>query len=202
MHRNIVVRTAVLAGVLLMLFAVTGGGAYAQTSSGASQSGAVTAPSVNGPDNSYRLGSGDKLRVSVFGQTELNGEYVVDGAGNVQLPLIGLVKAAGRTVSDFQKNLTAKLAEGFFVNPSVSVEVANYRPFYIIGEVRNPGEFPYVNGMTVLNAVALAGGFTSRADDTEVYIRRNGASKEVQLPTDETTKVQPGDFIRVPERFF
>ncbi|MGB8363048.1 MAG: polysaccharide biosynthesis/export family protein [Rhizomicrobium sp.] len=148
------------------------------------------------------MGSGDKVRVNVFGQSDLDGEYVVDGAGFVQLPLIGQIKAAGRTVDEFQKDVTAKFAEGYLVNPSVNVEVVNYRPFYIIGEVKSPGQYAYVNGMSVLNAVALAGGYTTRADTSEVYIRRNGSTKEIELPADETTIVNPGDIIRVSERFF
>jgi protein involved in polysaccharide export with SLBB domain len=152
--------------------------------------------------NDYHLGSGDKIHVSVFGQTDLNGDFVVDGAGSVQLPLIGLVQAAGLTVAQFQKEITVKYADGFLVNPNVEVDVSGYRPFYIIGEVKTPGQYAYVNGMSILNAVALAGGFSDRADKSEVYIRRNGASKEAELPADETTKVNPGDIIRISERFF
>jgi protein involved in polysaccharide export with SLBB domain len=166
------------------------------------QAAPAAAPAAGSTSISYVLGTGDKLHINVFGQTDLNGDYVVDSNGNVQLPLIGEVHAAGRTVPDFQHEVSAKLADGYLVNPSVSVEVVNYRPFYIIGEVNKPGEYPYVNGMSVLNAVALAGGFTFRADDSEVYIRRNGAEKEVQYPADPTTKINPGDIVRVPERFF
>ena len=158
--------------------------------------------SATGLGAGYKLGSGDKVRVNVFGQSDLDGEYVVDGAGFVQLPLIGQIKAAGRTVNEFQKDVTAKFAEGYLVNPSVSVEVIGYRPFYIIGEVNKPGEYPYVNGMSILTAVALAGGYTLRADTSEVYIRRNGSSKEIEVPADETTIINPGDIIRVSERFF
>lgn len=153
-------------------------------------------------DDSYRLGSGDKIHVGVFGQPDLNGDYVVDGGGSVQLPLIGAVKAAGLTVAEFQKQVAAKFADGYLVNPNVEVDVVSYRPFYIIGEVKAPGQYPYVNGMSVLNAVALAGGFTDRADKSEVYIRRNGSAKETEYPGDETTKVNPGDIVRISERFF
>ena len=153
-------------------------------------------------DEGYRLGSGDKIHVGIFGQPDLNGDFVVDGGGSIQLPLIGSVKAAGLTVAEFQKEVTTKFADGFLVNPSVEVDVVNYRPFYIIGEVKAPGQYPYVNGMSILNAVALAGGFTDRADKSEVYIRRNGSSKETEYPGDETTKVNPGDIVRISERFF
>jgi polysaccharide export outer membrane protein len=175
----------------------------------ARQALAQHAPAASAPqtpastsDDSYHLGSGDKIHVGVFGQPDLNGDYVVDGGGSVQLPLIGAVKAAGLTVAEFQKQVAAKFADGYLVNPNVEVDVVSYRPFYIIGEVKAPGQYPYVNGMSVLNAVALAGGFTDRADKSEVYIRRNGSTKETEYPGDETTKVNPGDIVRISERFF
>jgi polysaccharide export outer membrane protein len=153
-------------------------------------------------DDSYHLGSGDRIHIGVFGQSDLNGDYVVDGGGSVQLPLIGSVRAAGLTVAEFQKQLISKYSDGYLVNPNVEVDVVNYRPFYIIGEIKAPGQYPYVNGMSILNAVALAGGFTDRADKSEVYIRRNGSAKEIEFPGDETTKVNPGDIVRISERFF
>ncbi len=142
------------------------------------------------------------MRVVVFGEEDLGGEYDVDGSSFVRLPLIGQVKAGGLTVRSFEEEIKTKLDDGFMKDAKVSVAVTSYRPFYIIGEVNKPGEYPYVNDMSVLNAVALAGGYTYRADDTEVYIQRNGQEKEVQFPADQTTKVQPGDIVRVPERFF
>jgi polysaccharide export outer membrane protein len=153
-------------------------------------------------DDSYHLGSGDRIHIGVFGQSDLNGDYVVDGGGSVQLPLIGSVRAAGLTVAELQKQLISKFSDGYLVNPNVEVDVVNYRPFYIIGEIKAPGQYPYVNGMSILNAVALAGGFTDRADKSEVYIRRNGSAKEIEYPGDETTKVNPGDIVRISERFF
>jgi protein involved in polysaccharide export with SLBB domain len=182
------------------IVAFAGSHVYAQT--GAAPTPAASSDSAVAPSNDYVLGTGDKVHINVFGQKDLNGDYVVDSGGSVQLPLIGNVQAAGRTVGDFQRDVTAKLADGYLVNPSVSIEVANYRPFYIIGEVNKPGEYPYVNGMSILNAVALAGGYTFRADDSEIYIRRNGSNKEVGFPADQTTKINPGDIVRVPERFF
>lgn len=177
-------------------------GAHAQSAELPPSVANASANSTHDQGNDYILGSGDKIHIDVFGQSDLTGDYVVDGSGNVQIPLIGQVKAAGSTVADFQKAVAAKFADGYLVNPSLSVTVANYRPFYIIGQVGKPGEYPYVNGMSILNAVALAGGYTFQADDTEVYIRRNGSNKEVQFPADATTKISPGDIIRVPERFF
>ncbi|MBI3678410.1 MAG: SLBB domain-containing protein, partial [Proteobacteria bacterium] len=102
----------------------------------------------------------------------------------------------------FELQIKQKLDAGYLKDARVNVEVVNYRPFYIIGEVNKPGEYPYVNDMNLLNAIALAGGYTNRADDSDVYIRRNGSTKEVEFPADQTTKVMPGDIIRVSERFF
>ncbi len=152
--------------------------------------------------SAYVLGTGDKLHINVFGQHDLDGNYLVDGSGNIQFPLIGQIKAAGKTVPQLQKTLVAALSKGFLVNPSVSIEVTSARPFYILGEVKAPGQYPYVMGMSVITAVALAGGYTFRADESDVYIRRAGAEKEKEYPASEKTKVEPGDIIRVPERFF
>ena len=127
----------------------------------------VTSNPVTGR-NAYELGSGDKVRITVFGETDLSGEYDVDGSGNVRLPLVGQVRAAGLSLHDFEAQIADTLRHGYLRDPKVSVEVTAYRPFYIIGEVTKPGQYPYVNGMTALNAVALAGGYTYRADDSDV----------------------------------
>ena len=154
-------------------------------------------------DGNYRLGSGDKIRVVVYTESDLSGEYLVDGAGLVQLPLLGQMQAAGLTIHDFQAQMVAKfVSEDYLKNPRVSVEVENYRPFYIIGEVKSPGQYPYVSGMNALNAVALAGGFTYRANDSSIYLRRNGETREIKMPADQTTKINPGDIIRIDERLF
>jgi polysaccharide export outer membrane protein len=153
------------------------------------------------PTLDYRLGSGDKLRVIVFGEEDLSGEFDVTGSGKVSLPLIGQVQAAGMTLDEFEGEIRDKLQQGYLTNPKVSVEVLNYRPFYIIGEVDKPGQYPYTNGMNVINAVAVAGGFTYRANQDEVYITRDGA-KEKAYAADQAIKVLPGDIVRIPERFF
>ncbi|MAP95528.1 MAG: polysaccharide biosynthesis protein [Ponticaulis sp.] len=150
----------------------------------------------------YRLGTGDQLRVIVFGEEELSGEFVVDGSGSISLPLVGEVAARGKTVREFQRSVEAALSEGYLNDPRVSAEVLNYRPFYILGEVETSGEYPYSDGLTVLNAVATAGGFTYRANTRFVYIKRSGAANEVQYPLTATTPVQPGDTIRISERLF
>jgi len=187
-----------LFGVLLFsspLFAQAASTAPIPSATGASE------PSLSS-DEGYQLGAGDKVRVAVFGEDDLGGEYDVDGGGFVRLPLIGTLKAGGLTVRDFEEEIKAKLDDGFMKDAKVSVAVTSYRPFYIIGEVNKPGQYPYVNDMSVLNAIALAGGYTYRANDSDVYIQRNGQSKEEPFPADQTTKVQPGDIVRVPERFF
>lgn len=184
---------AIAVAILLALVAL--GSAIFATSPASAQSSATNL--------TYRLGAGDKVKVTVYGQADLSGEFVIDGSGTLQLPLVGQVKAAGLTVREFETQVAAALRDGQYLkDPRVSVEVSNYRPFYIIGEVNKPGEFPYVNDMTVLNAVALAGGFTFRADDGSVYIRRHGGTTEQKFPADQSTRVEPGDIIRVGERFF
>lgn len=207
--REHLVAAALVAAAFLLpsvsALAQTDGGtpAYAQVANTAPSSGVTTAASASTEsDQSYQLGAGDKLRLSVFGENDLGGEFEIDGSGDVRLPLIGQVKAAGLTVHAFEQKVIKMLEDGYLRDPRVSIEVVNYRPFYIIGEVNKPGQYPYVNGMNALNAVALAGGYTAKANKSEVYLQRNGKNGEQEYPSDETTKVQPGDVIRIPERFF
>lgn len=150
----------------------------------------------------YRLGSADQLRITVFGEPELSGEYVLDGTGTVSLPLIGEVPALNLTVREFQRAVEARYADGYLRAPRINAEVLNYRPFYILGEVRQPGEYPYTNGLTVLNAVATAGGFTYRANESSILIKGAEDSEEFRLKLDPSTQILPGDTIRVVERFF
>jgi protein involved in polysaccharide export with SLBB domain len=150
----------------------------------------------------YRLGAGDKLRIIVFGEESLTGEFFVSGGGKVAFPLIGDIDVVGLTIPELQAAIAAKLADGYLKQPRVSAEVLNYRPFYILGEVMKPGEYPYTNGLTVLNAVATAQGFTYRADTHKVFIKRAATSSEVQSALTPATPVLPGDTIRIGERFF
>jgi len=163
---------------------------------------AQTATAAASNDMGYRLGSGDRVHIIVFGQNDLTGDYQVDGSGMLQFPLIGMVHAGGVTAGELQQTITSKLSPGYLRNPSVSVEVINYRPFSIIGEVNKAGAYPYVNGMTVLDAVALAGGFTYRAKDDDYRIRRSEGGQRVEMHANGNTPVNPGDIIIVPERFF
>ncbi len=164
---------------------------------------AATAPAaVARVMDDYRLGAGDKVRVIVFGEEGLSGEFVVSDSGQISFPLIGDVPAKGASVSEFQDRLTTTLRQGYLKEPRVSIEVLNYRPFYIMGEVRKPGEYPYTSGLTVLNAVATAQGFTYRANMKKVFVRHPGDTKEQEEALTTTTVVGPGDTIRIAERFF
>lgn len=151
----------------------------------------------------YRLDSGDQVRVAVFGQDQLTGTYVVSDTGDISIPLVGSVPVRGLTNQDLESTITTSLKQGgFLVNPSVSVEILHFRPFYILGEVRSPGQHDYVPGMNVLTGVAIAGGFTYRADTDHVSIVRNTPDGSIEGQADRSTPVQPGDVIYVNERFF
>lgn len=150
----------------------------------------------------YRLGSGDRVRVTVFGEEALSGTFVVDGAGAASLPLIGEVRAGGLTVAEFRDAVTAALRDGYLHEPRVSAEVVNHRPFYILGEVNRPGEYPYAAGLTVMNAAATAGGFTYRANTRRVFIKRADDTAEQAHPLTGSTPVAPGDTLRIGERYF
>lgn len=162
--------------------------------------GGQAAPAQS-PD--YRLGAGDRVRIIVFGEKDMTGEYLVDGSGLLSFPLIGNIKAGGLTASQLEKEITNKLKPDYLRDPNVSVVVLTYRPFYIVGEVKTPGSYAYVTGMTVINAVALAGGFTYRAKEGSFYVDRAGKNgKKTRIDADPETPVQPGDVITVRERYF
>lgn len=150
----------------------------------------------------YRLGSGDALRVIVFGEEQLSGEFRVDGTGKVAMPLIGEVNARNRTTRDLEKDISQRLNQGYVRDAKVSVEVMNHRPFFILGEVRNPGQYQYANGMTALSAVAMAGGYTYRAKEDYVLITRGNDPKKQLRRAPITTPVMPDDVVRIPERYF
>ena len=146
----------------------------------------------------YRLGPGDQVQVTVFRQPELSGRFGLDGEARLALPLVGEIPADGLSTRGLEQAIAARLREGdYLINPQVSVQVVTYRPFYILGEVRRPGEYEYKNGMTVVNAVALAGGYTYRAQPSKITVRRTGCSF-IAAPD---APVLPGEIITVPERF-
>ena len=149
----------------------------------------------------YRLGPGDQLRITVFNEEDLTGQFVVGSQGVVSYPLVGEINAAGLTVPEFAQNLQTALRT-YVRNPNVNVEVANYRPFFILGEVQRPGTCPYSAGLTVLNAVATAGGFTYRANRNRVFVRHANEAVEHAYPLTIATPVLPGDTVRIGERLF
>lgn len=161
---------------------------------------ADTAPGQAGYQ--YRLGSGDQVNINTFGEPTLSGTFPVQGSGMVSIPLVGEVRAQGLTTVEFARAVEDALRDGFLKDPKVSVDVTNYRPFYILGEVTKPGEYPYTNGLTVMNAVATANGFTYRANTHQVFIKRANDPIEHSVELTTTTMVEPGDTIRIKERYF
>ncbi|QNE33292.1 polysaccharide export protein [Sphingomonas sp. NBWT7] len=150
----------------------------------------------------YRLGVGDKVRMTVYNEPNLTGEFWVNPDGTLALPLIGSVPARGMVVADIARDATTKFADGYLRQPKVSMEVITFRPFYILGEVSAPGEYPYASGLTALNAIATAKGFTPRANRDVIRIRRQGEANEVNYKLTPELVVHPGDTIRIGERFF
>jgi polysaccharide biosynthesis/export protein len=153
-------------------------------------------------DASYRLDAGDKLRVVVYGQEGLTNTYAIDAGGSITMPLIGSVPARGRTPAGLAADITAKLRNGFIREPSVAVEIEAYRPFFILGEVAAPGQYPYVPNMTVESAVAIAGGFSPRALRDRVTLTHSDASGPMRLVVPLGTALSPGDTVLVGERWF
>ena len=150
---------------------------------------------------SYRLGTGDKIKVTVFGEEDASGEYEIDAAGTISVRLLSRMQVKGMTVSEIEQTLYDQYrSRNVFKNPRISIELVNLRPFFILGEVEKRGSYPYVNGLTVAQAVAIAGGYTYRASRTRITIQRAGAPKEEAASEHEL--VYPGDIVRVPERFF
>ncbi len=150
----------------------------------------------------YLLGNGDKVRITVYGQPDLSGEFEVDGTGAISLPLVGQVQAIGLSTPQLEAKIVSMLDGDYILNPRVSAEVTNYRPFYILGEVGRPGEYPYTSGLTVLNAVAAAGGFTYRANKKVIFIKSVESHAEEAFELNTSTMVKPGDTLRVGERIF
>lgn len=181
-RRRAILRSLAMVAMTVAVFSVAGRQALGQEQKG------------------YVLGTGDRVKIVVYGHDDLSGEFEINSSGNVSLSLINDVKAVGLTIRSLEKNIAAKLKPDFLKNPRVSVEVLNYRPFYIIGQVKKPGSYPYVSGMTIVNAIALAGGYTYRAKERKVLITRSKDGK--QMPANHSTVVMPGDVIEVPERFF
>ena len=154
------------------------------------------------PEGPYTLDSGDKLRIVVFGQDSISNNYTVDAQGAVTLPLIGAVTARGLTTVQLGNTVATRLKQGFIREPNVAVEVETYRPFFVLGEVTFPGQYPYVPNMTAENAIAIAGGFTPRAYRTTITLTRKiqGVPTKTTLPL--RYPLRPGDTVEVSERWF
>jgi polysaccharide export outer membrane protein len=189
-------RVSAVLALFCLLLAAIGCGERDAASSGS----ATSNPPVERPV--YRLGSGDKLHVTVFDEPSLSGDFDVSDRGTLALPLADEVNVGGKTTKEAEALIAAKYSEHYLVNPRVSVGVVNYRPFFIVGEVKNPGSYPYVAGMTVLNAVALAGGYTPRADHSDILIKRSADAAAPEATIGEFGAVMPGDIVRVKGRFF
>src|SRR5882724_8175354 len=159
-------------------------------------------PSPESAAASYVLGPNDRVRLKVYGEPDIAGEYEVDNNGNVSIPLAGHIRAAGLTTRQLERSIASALSKGIVRDPRVNVEIALYRPYYILGEVKKSGEYPYRLGLTVMDAVASAGVFTSRANENKVYLRRSGGGAEEIYALDAPIPVFPGDNIRIPERYF
>lgn len=184
--------------------------AQALPQSGMPQSGAslpgttapTGAPVLAKVDSDYRLGVADKVRVIVFDEPSLSGEFLVNANGSLSLPLIGDIPAVGSTASVITGAIKKRLSDGFLRDPQVSIDVLTYRPYYILGEVNKPGEYPYSSGLTVLNAVATAEGFTYRANKKKVNVKHAGEAEESKEKLTPDLQVRPGDTIRIQERLF
>lgn len=163
-----------------------------------------TAPmKVENPADGYLLEPGNRVRVTVFGESNLSGDFAIDPSGALSMPLVGSVPASGVTVAALTQRIQAMLQrDAFLRDPRVAVEVVTFRPFYVLGEVRQPGEFPYTTGMTVLSAVARAGGYDYRAYEREVVLVRTSNDGQKEYRATERTPLLPGDIVRVLERRF
>jgi protein involved in polysaccharide export with SLBB domain len=161
-----------------------------------------TSPTPTAKPFVYRLGPGDALNITVYEQPDLTGKYEVDGSGMIAFPLIGRVQAGGKTPDEVRATITTELNNGYLVNPKVTVQLGSYRPFYILGEVAKPGSYPYAAGLTVREAVAIAGGFTRIAHENYVKVTHPDMAKGVTVEETADDPVEPGDTITVERRLF
>jgi len=148
----------------------------------------------------YLLGTGDKISIKVFGEEELSAEFTLSDAGTISYPFLGEIKALDMTIGELSRRISKELADGYIVNPSVNIEVIGYREFYINGQIKNPGAYPYQPGLTLHKAVAMAGGYTERASGSKMYVLRDGTNKRQKIRN--SAKIGPGDVITIEESFF
>ena len=162
---------------------------------------AILAPVGGALAQEYKLGAGDKLKVIVLADPEFSGDYEVDASGSISVRMIGRMSVLGMTTAEVEAALVERYRSGGYLrNPKLSVELMAARPFYILGEVVKPGNYTYVAGITVAQAVAMAGGYTRRASTSRIKVKRFGSTTED--PVTEDSRVSPGDILKVPERFF
>lgn len=190
------IKTATIALVLSSLLGLGG-----CTTNNALPSGNESYSAATG--QAYKLGPGDRVRVNVFGEEALSGEFLIASNGAVAMPLIGTVAAGGLTPEAFQEQIQTRLIATDMVRaPRVSANVIEYRPYFILGEVNKPGQYTYSIGLTVTKAVATAGGFTYRANTVNVFVTREGSAAEIPLSITAATRIGPGDTVRIGERMF
>lgn len=185
----------------LVLLVLCTGALTACSDGGLAQRADLSASATQFP-RSYRLGVGDKIRIGVYGEQDLSGQFEVNAMGAVPVPLIGEVTAKGLSLQEFRDQVQRRLADGYLKAPKVSVEILSYRSIYVHGEVKNAGEFAFKNGMRFRDAIAVAGGYTYRAQQSYLLVMREGEPNELRLSMPSDAFVLPGDNIRVPERFF
>ncbi|HUN46105.1 MAG TPA: polysaccharide biosynthesis/export family protein [Stellaceae bacterium] len=154
---------------------------------------------VHGP---VTLESGDRIRLTVWGQDQMTGEYLVEKDGNIAVPLAGRVQVANLTPPEAEKAVRDKLRNGLVVDPKVTVDVIQFRPIYVVGEVNHPGAYDFTSNITVINAVSLAGGFTYRAKEDAITVMRGTGPNQKKYNVSQTTMLQPGDVVTVPQRYF
>ncbi len=200
-RRSIVFKASVLALLGVLLFAMA-----AAPSAGAQSPSSPAAPVQDaasaGDASDYVLGSGDVLRIIVFGEGDLSGQFTVAGNGILSFPLIGDLPAAGKTVEQVRDEIADALRNGYVKDPKVSAEVTTFRPYFILGEVARPGQYPYSNHITVMNAIATAGGFTYRANQKFAFIKPSSGDQEHKVQLNDQLLLAPGDTVRIAERYF
>ena len=184
--------TTALAGMLVMQLSACAGGPKTPIAT-------TPLPQVS---SIRHLSAGDRVRINVFGEPALSGEFQLSGTGMLSLPLVGEVKASGLTTDELGATLVRRYGDGLLNNPRIVVDALELRPFSMLGEVARPGQYPSRDGLTLLEAVALAGGYTYRANKNHIYIRRAGEQVEHEISDGQNPVIAPGDIIRVGERYF
>lgn len=190
-------------GLVALAMAAFASGCASEVASHTAQTLPPGAAAAQDATVDFKLASDDKIHVTVFGADQISGDYVVNPAGNVDIPLAGTIPAVGATLNQLTQLIATRLRDEHMVtNPQVSISLVSTRPFYILGEVDKPGAYPYHQGLNIVSAVATAGGFKYRADQDHVFIRRDGKGDEIELPFASAAPIYPGDIIRVPDRNF